>query len=804
MHSKFSTLSRFLLPIIALLVVAPFVFITYLTSKQLDLIKIHAQERVNVAVDVLETKGISQKNAAAILNQPPIQRALNQKTALKSRVVYVVDQQNRVLVHSNNMSLVQVEKLAKVHPGDWVFVSKQIGDGQLKVTIAYPLAEARALGLQNLVFLIAASVLLGVLLVVIILTQLQRLILTPFGTDPSIAIGVVQKIAAGDFSEDGLKASPNTLMANVLTMRKKLSTLIDQLKENSQRLSLWASVFDHAHDGIFITDAQLKILDVNPAFSKITGYIKESVISRLPSDLGFAFHDGEYFEKLLRTDTPEKKWRGEVWNLHSDGNVYAAWLDIFAVYGEQGEITHYVGLFSDITEAKVQQKNLEHMAYHDPLTQLPNRSLFSERLNHELAANGPNDLLAICYFDLDGFKPVNDDLGHEAGDQLLVTLATRVRACLRTNDTIARLGGDEFAILLSGLKSREECTKTLDRLLEVIKLPYEIAGNTVRISASIGYTIYPLDQSEPDTLLRHADHAMYHVKINGRGYHHQFDAEQDRRTRTLLLEREAIAKALPNGEFRLHYQPKVNLTNGKVVGLEALIRWMHPEKGLRSPAEFLPVLEQDADSAIQIGEWVIAEALRQISVWQVNGLSLKVSVNISAKHMMQENFAESLEYLLNQYQSVSPTLLELEVTETAAIEDIAGVAKNITDCKSLGVSFALDDFGVGYSSLTYLRRLPVEVIKIDQSFIRDMLYDEDDKAVVSGVISLGHSFGLDVVAEGVETAEHGVQLLKLGCEIAQGYGIAKPMEAEKIPDWVKNYQPDESWLNYNHMLQHLA
>lgn len=804
MQSQISTLSRFLLPIIVLLVVAPFVFLTYLTSEQLHLIKIHTQERAGAIVDIFEIKGISQKELITALSEPAIQKAVNQKTTLKSAVVYVVNQQNKILVHSNNMSLAQVEKLAKVQPGDWVFASKEASDGQLKVTIAYPLSEARALGLQNLTFLIASSVLLGILLVVIILTQLQRLIIKPFGADPSHAIGVVQKIAAGDFSHDGLKASPNTLMANVLTMRNKLRTMIDQLKDNSQRLSLWASVFDHAHDGIFITDARLNILDVNPAFSKITGYIKESVIDRSPADLGFAFHDGEYFGKLLNAETPEKKWRGEVWNLHSDGNVYAAWLDIFAVYDEQSEITHYVGLFSDITEAKVQQKNLEHMAYHDPLTQLPNRALFSERLNHELAANGPDELLAICYFDLDGFKPVNDELGHEAGDQLLVTLATRVRACLRNNDTIARLGGDEFAILLSNLKNREECSKTLDRLLEVIKLPYEIAGNTIRISASIGYTIYPLDQSEPDTLLRHADHAMYHVKTNGRGFHHMFDAEQDRKTRSLLQEREAIAKALPNGEFRLHYQPKVNLTNGTVVGLEALIRWMHPEKGLRSPAEFLPVLEQDADSAVQIGEWVISEALQQISVWQQSGLSIKVSVNISAKHMMQENFAIRLEHLLNEYESVSPLLLELEITETAAIEDIAGVAKIINDCRVLGVSFALDDFGVGYSSLTYLRRLPVEVIKIDQSFIRDMLSDEDDKAVVYGVISLGRSFGLDVVAEGVETAEHGVQLLKLGCEIAQGYGIAKPMDAEKIPEWVKNYQPDESWLDYNNALKHLA
>jgi diguanylate cyclase (GGDEF)-like protein/PAS domain S-box-containing protein len=811
MRSKFSTLSQFLLPIILLLVLAPVAFLSYLTSEQLRLIKLNEQGHAAALANLLELKQSAEKKVTddahahiSWIAPEILAREINQKKSTQNTVVFLLDEAQKVILHSDNISRQKVVQYVQNPPGDWVFVKAHTQDQHIQVVIGYPLAEARALGFRNLTMLIFASAVLGVTLIVIILLQIKRLIIEPIGADPSQAIQLVQKIAQGNLAPDNLKADEGTLMAHVLSMRKKLREFIQTLEENSKRLTLAASVFNHAHDGIFITDANFNIIDVNLAFARITGFPKEMVIGHRPVELGFAFQDVDYFDKLLHSHAQEKSWRGEVWNLHNDGNVYAAWLDVFAVHDDQGTVIQYVGLFSDISEVKEQQKNLERMAYHDPLTQLPNRTLFAERLNHELKSIHPDDLLAICYFDLDGFKPVNDVLGHAAGDALLITFATRMRACLRNNDTIARLGGDEFAVLLSGLKSKDECTKTLDRLLEVIRLPYEVAGQTVQISASIGYTIYPLDQSEPDTLIRHADHAMYHVKVNGRGFHHMFDAEHDRKTQTDLRERETVLKALPNGEFRLFYQPKVNLLTGEVVGLEALIRWMHPEKGLRSPAEFLPILEQDTVSSIQIGEWVIAEAMRQIGVWQKSGLTIKVSVNIAAKHMMQINFAERLEVLLNECGEVSPALLELEITETAAIEDIASVANTIIQCEKLGVGFALDDFGVGYSSLTYLRRLPVEVIKIDQSFIRDMLHDEDDKALVSGVINLGRSFGLDVVAEGVETAEHGVQLLKLGCEIAQGYGISRPMEAEKVLHWVRNYQPDESWLNYNQSLQYLA
>jgi EAL domain-containing protein (putative c-di-GMP-specific phosphodiesterase class I) len=323
-------------------------------------------------------------------------------------------------------------------------------------------------------------------------------------------------------------------------------------------------------------------------------------------------------------------------------------------------------------------------------------------------------------------------------------------------------------------------------------MPYDIAGEKVSISSSIGYTVFPADNNAPDTLLRHADHAMYQAKVSGGSRIQLFDADHDREFRGLRQDRERIEAALPNGEFRLFYQPKVDLREGKVVGMEALIRWQHPEQGLRPPITFLPIVE-NTDFSIPLGEWVIRDALRQMVIWQNAGLDFQVSVNIAAQHMVQANFAERLALLLAEFPEVTPKKLELEITETAAIEDVAGVAHTINQCKLLGVSFALDDFGVGYSSLTYLRRLPVAVIKIDQSFVRDMLLDADDLAVVAGVISLSRDFKRKVVAEGVETSEQGVWLLRMGCSVVQGYGIARPMPAHEVQAWVETYQPDASW-----------
>ncbi len=721
--------------------------------------------------------------------------AINQHTILDKSLVIVSDNQKKVLIHSKNYSSEKAQALLNTAPDGWQLVKASINKWNIDVNILYQESEASSVSFGNVLSLMLAGTLLGLALIFIILYQLKRLILDPIGADPDVVIQVMQKISSGNLEDDKLHAQPETLLANVLNMRTTLKKSFAQLQDNAKRMSLSASVFANAHDGIFIASSDFRIVEVNASFTKITGYTRQAVIHHKPVDLGFSFQDADYFNKAIEDIRENDNCRGEVWNLHSDGDVYAAWLDIFAVYDEEGAVVNYVGLFSDITDVKNQQKELEHMAYHDPLTQLPNRTLFSEQLNKELNANNvaKDELLAICYFDLDGFKPVNDELGHEAGDKLLVGISNRVQNRLRDSDTIARLGGDEFALLLSGLSSKEDCVKKLDELLEVIKQPFDISGEEVFVSASIGYTLYPEDYSEPDTLLRHADHAMYYVKVNGRGFHHQFDSEASKQSFDLQKERDAINAALPNGEFNLYYQPKVDMQSGTVVGAEALIRWYHPDKGVISPAEFLPMIEQDSEFTVQIGEWVISETLRQINTWSSQGVDLKVSVNISAKHIIQSNFSKRLRELLMEYPEVPPALLDLEITETSAVEDVAPIVESISKCKLMGVSFSLDDFGVGNSSLTYLRKIPVEAIKIDQSFIRDMLEDDDDLAVVSGVISLSKSFGLGVIAEGVETEAHGVKLLEMGCTIAQGYGISKPLQAEQVVAWVESYQTFESW-----------
>lgn len=722
-----------------------------------------------------------------------LDQAIKKWAFLQSGFAAITDYNNNIRFLSERVTETQASKILSNPTDKWVIVTKNIPQWDFHAVMAYPAREAFWNSASKLYPLLIMGGLFGALLIVLALQSLRQFVIAPLGGDPQTATKLVSRIEQGDFEEDGTKAEPGTLIGNMLKMRQRLREMLNELQQNAERLSVSSSVFAHAHDGIFITDANANIVEVNYAFTQITGYPREDALGRVPQALGFVTYDDSLLDLLWLQAESNSEWRGETWNRRMDGDVYAAWLDIFCVRDEANQIKNFVGLFSDITQAKEQQQNLERMAYHDPLTQLPNRALLSDRLQQALArAERSGELLAVCCLDLDGFKPVNDTLGHEAGDYLLVQLAVRMSACLRDSDTVARLGGDEFAVLLCGLQSVDECTQTLERLLNVIKTPYSIGDKSVTVSSSIGYTIFPDDGCEPDTLLRHADHAMYQAKLNGGSRVQQFDSHHDRQFRGLRQDRERVEAALPNNEFRLYYQPKVDLRQGKVVGMEALIRWEHPELGLRAPATFLPIVE-DTDFSILLGEWVIREALGQIRVWQASGLDFQVSVNIAARHIVQSNFTDRLILLLTEFPEVKPDRIEFEITETAAIEDISGVANTINSCKQLGVSFALDDFGVGYSSLTYLRRLPVETIKIDQSFVRDMLQDVDDLAVVAGVISLSRDFKRKVVAEGVENSEQGVWLLHMGCSVVQGYGIARPMTADNVQDWVEAYQQDPSW-----------
>ncbi len=569
---------------------------------------------------------------------------------------------------------------------------------------------------------------------------------------------------------------------------------ITERKQAEARRKLAASVFGYAREGITITDAQGTIVDVNDAFSRITGYSREEVVGKNPRILSSGRQDLAFYKTMWADLTTLGHWSGEIWNRRKSGEVYAELLTISAVRDGQGQTQQYVGLFSDITGIKEHQNQLEHFAHFDALTNLPNRVLLADRLQQAMAqAQRRDSKLIVAYLDLDAFKSVNDRYGHEVGDKLLIGLTSAMKSVMREGDTLARMGGDEFVAVLTDLDSLEACVPLLNRLLAAASAPLQVGAIALQASASIGVTFYPQgEEIDPDQLLRQADQAMYQAKLAGKNRYHLFDADQDSSIRDHHDSLARIRLALARRELVLHYQPKVNMRSGAVIGAEALIRWQHPEQGLLGPSSFLPVIE-DHPLAVEVGEWVIDTALAQMQCWQAAGLVLPVSVNIGARQLQQSDFFVRLQSILARHADVNPANLELEVLETSALADIAQVSQLIEDCAQIGVRFALDDFGTGYSSLTYLKRLRVALLKIDQSFVRDMLDDPDDLAILEGVIGLAAAFKREVIAEGVESVAHGTALLQLGCHLAQGYGIARPMPADQMPAWVRWWHPDAAW-----------
>lgn len=571
---------------------------------------------------------------------------------------------------------------------------------------------------------------------------------------------------------------------------------ISERKLAEEKLQLAASVFTHASEGIMITGADGNIIDINDTFSRITGYQRNEVVGKNPRILSSGRQQKEFYSAMWRSLIDRGCWYGEVWNRRKNGEVFAEMQTISAVRDIHGDIQHYVSLFSDITVIKEHEKRLEHIAHYDALTNLPNRVLLADRLLQAInKVQRSGKQLAVVYLDLDGFKAVNNQHGHHVGDHLLLSLARHMKQALREGDTFARLGGDEFVAVLVDLGDASASIPMLSRLLTAAAQPVTFGELTLQVSASLGVSFYPqLEQVDADQLLRQADHAMYQAKLAGRNRYHVFDAEQDRNIRGHHESQERIRDALNAQEFVLYYQPQVNLRTGAVVGVEALIRWQHPEQGLLAPGLFLPLIENHP-LAVELGEWVIDQALRQIKLWHDTGLEISVSVNIGANQLQNKNFIARLKEILAQHPTVDPTELELEVLETSALEDLAWVSHVIASCAEFGVRFSLDDFGTGYSSLTYLKRLPVAQLKIDQSFVRNMLDDPDDLAILEGVIGMAAAFRLEVLAEGVESVAHGELLLQLGCELAQGFGIARPMPARQLFDWIASWRPDPAWSN---------
>ena len=572
---------------------------------------------------------------------------------------------------------------------------------------------------------------------------------------------------------------------------------ITQRKQAEAKTRLAASVFTHAREGILIADQDCNIIDVNEAFSRITGYSRDEVIGCNPKMLQSGRHNADYYAQMWHSLGTLGHWEGELWNRRKDGVVFPEMLSISAVSNAEKRVLNYVALFTDISMQKEHEHKLERIARYDVLTGLPNRALLADRLQQEMAhCRRQRKQLAVVFIDLDGFKHINDQYGHDVGDELLIALSQRMQAALRDGDTLSRIGGDEFVAILTGLSQPKDCESIMDRLLQAAAEPVEASGFVLHVSASIGVTLFPQDATDADNLMRHADHAMYQAKQAGKNRYHYFDVRDQADVKTERESVDEISRAMDNDEFVLYYQPKVNMKTGKVVGMEALLRWHHPKDELILPGQFLPVIKGHPLS-IRLGDWVIRTAVCQMAQWNSIGMKMPVSVNIDAVHLQDPSFDSTLTQILAQHPQVQPAQLVLEVLATSSRDDIEKVTAVMHACCELGVGFSLDDFGTGYSSLTSLRKLPTDLMKIDQSFVIGMTKDSDDFVIVEAVMGLAKAFGRPVLAEGVESNPHGELLLAMGCELGQGYGIARAMPAHAVPDWTQNWRPDPSWSIWN-------
>ncbi|KAA0873586.1 bifunctional diguanylate cyclase/phosphodiesterase [Nitrincola tapanii] len=538
-------------------------------------------------------------------------------------------------------------------------------------------------------------------------------------------------------------------------------------------------------------DAERRVFLWNQASEVLYGYTREEALGRPLEDLIVPEQDREYVVEAITAwiEQGAEIPAAELTLQHKDGrllNVFSSHVMHTSLVGEKELYCVDV----DLTPLKQAQKELEKRAHFDALTGLPNRILLSDRLNQMISSSRRlEQLVAVAYLDLDGFKQINDLYGHTLGDRFLCELAKLMKHVLREEDTLARIGGDEFVAILGGLNSLIDCEPVLKRLLVAASTPIQLEGLNLRVSASIGVTLYPLDDVDPDQLLRHADQAMYQAKQAGKDRYQLFDIQLEAEIRQKQQSLREITQGLDASEFVLFYQPKINMQTCAFEGAEALIRWQHPERGLLSPAAFLPVTEGH-QLELRLGAWVLRQALAQMQAWHDMGFDCPLSINISAQQIQHPEFAQALKTLLDTYPEVPKQMLQLEILETSALADIESVTPILQQCRALGVSLALDDFGTGYSSLAYLKRLPIDCLKIDQSFVRDMLQDSDDLSIIQGILSLARAFHLHVIAEGVETAAHGRQLLQLGCHLGQGYGIARPMPADQLSAWVHNDLPN--------------
>lgn len=548
-------------------------------------------------------------------------------------------------------------------------------------------------------------------------------------------------------------------------------------RDAMNKLSLAARVFEQSNEALAIADLGGRFVAVNAAFTRITGYDEHEVIGQNPRLLKSGLHDDHFYQRFWHELQTRGRWDGEIWNRRKDGSVYPEWLSVGRVVDEAGQTLNFVASFSDITERKHAEENVRRLAYYDPLTGLPNRALLHERASQALQiAVRHGEPVALMFVDLDHFKNVNDTLGHPVGDRLLVALAQRMRPVLRDQDTLARVGGDEFVLVLPDTDAAG-ATHVAQKLLQIVQEPLQVDGHELTVTPSIGVAVFPTDATDFDTLFAFADAAMYRAKMSGRATFSFYTAEmQAQMARTLRVEN-ALRRALDRGEMQLHYQPQCTVADGHVVGVEALLRWNHPELGWIGPAEFVPLAETSGQIAV-IGRWVLDTALRQLRAWLDAGLPpLRMAVNLSAVQLRQPGLSDLVGELLRRHR-IEPAWLELELTETMAWDDPEGSARQIARLHAMGLRIALDDFGAGYTSFTHLSLFRAGTLKIDRSLVSGIAAGASEHSVVAAIINLARTLRMHTVAEGVETPAQREALLAAGCDSAQGWLYGRAMAAE--------------------------
>jgi diguanylate cyclase (GGDEF)-like protein/PAS domain S-box-containing protein len=551
-------------------------------------------------------------------------------------------------------------------------------------------------------------------------------------------------------------------------------------KEGEDKLRQASTIFMHVTEGVVITDAEVKVLAVNQAFCDISGYTEEELLGKTPQTWRSQQQDDVFYQTMWNSINSKKQWRGEIINRRKNGDLYPAWLTISAVSDESGRITNYVSIVSDISNIKQSQERIEYLAHHDVLTGLPNRHLLNDRLEHAIQrAHRNKTLVAVMFLDLDNFKSINEGLGHPVGDKVLKVAADRLDQVVRDEDTVARIAGDEFSIILEDIVDTESVAILASKILAAYASPFNIDHHELHVSASIGISLYPDDGDDVTSLVKNADAAMHQAKDKGKGcYCFYTQALTSAALDRLHLENQ-LRKALAQDEFKLFYQPQYALNTGKLIGAEALIRWQNKELGLVSPDKFIPLAESTG-LILPIGEWVLYEACRQIKTWHDDGLDLpRMGVNVAGQQVQHGDIVHTVKSVL-EATSLDPMYLELEITESFIMRQAEEAISTLRALKELGVTLAIDDFGTGYSSLSYLKILPINKLKVDRSFVKDIPNDKNSEAIVRAVIVLGKSLQLEVIAEGVETEAQEAFLKSEACDEVQGFYYSRPVPADEF------------------------